>query len=125
MSIGSALKTVTPAPVKRVLRPIRNRIASKSLHEGLSEKDASQLNFWRSRFEIDSGVFENSHYERLMLAMAEESTPNFIKERSLLISVAGRVEAWLGPLQHLCELGLTCLPIGMRTSSQITLLLTA
>ena len=79
MSIGSALKTVTPAPVKRGLRPIRNRIASKSLHEGLSEKDASQLNFWRSRFEIDSGVFENSHYERLMLAMAEESTPNFIK----------------------------------------------
>jgi SAM-dependent methyltransferase len=79
MSIGSALKTATPAPVRRVLRAIRNRIARKSLHEGLSEKDAWQLNFWRSRFKIDNSAFENSHYERLMLAMAEESTQSFTK----------------------------------------------
>jgi SAM-dependent methyltransferase len=72
MFIRDALVTVTPAPVKRILRPIRNRFVRKG-------KVACQLNYWRSRFEIDSSRFDHSHYERLMLAMAEESTQSFIK----------------------------------------------
>jgi SAM-dependent methyltransferase len=75
MFIRDTLITVTPEPIKRILRPIRNQF----VRNGLNTKDLAQLNFWRSRLEIDSRRFDNSHYERLMLAMAEESTQSFIK----------------------------------------------
>jgi len=63
------LKTMIPEPIKQLLRPKRNRLINKYDFE---------LDFWRSRLEIDKGKFKNSHYERLMLAMAEESSDDFL-----------------------------------------------
>ncbi|HOW51619.1 MAG TPA: methyltransferase domain-containing protein [bacterium] len=42
-------------------------------------KDAAELSFWRSRLEIDKGKFRNAHYKELMLAIAGESTDDFLK----------------------------------------------
>ena len=70
MSIRSILKTIIPEPIKQVFRPKRNRLINKY---------DSELYFWRSRLEIDKGKFRNSHYERLMLAMAEESNDDFLE----------------------------------------------
>jgi len=69
MEIRSILKTMIPEPIKQLLRPKRNRLINKYDFE---------LDFWRSRLEIDKGKFKNSHYERLMLAMAEESSDDFL-----------------------------------------------
>jgi len=44
----------------------------------LITKHDAELNFWRSRFKIDRGKFSNSHYERLLLAMAEEPSDDFL-----------------------------------------------
>jgi SAM-dependent methyltransferase len=70
MSIKQILRTIFPKPTNDALRPIPNRFPEKGVEE---------LSFWRSRLEIDKGKFKNSHYERLMLAMAEESNDNFLK----------------------------------------------
>jgi SAM-dependent methyltransferase len=72
MSIKQILQTIVPEPVKRVLRPIRNRFIKKYV---------SELSFWRSRFQIDKGRFQNSHYERMMLAMAEQSDDEFLRNK--------------------------------------------
>jgi SAM-dependent methyltransferase len=77
MSIQDTLIRATPEPIKRILRPFRNKFVGN----GRIAKDSFQLNFWRSRLEIDGGRFENYHYERLMLAMSEEGTQSFIKGR--------------------------------------------
>jgi len=70
MRIPEKLKKSIPKPIKRFLRPIQNRLV---------DKYTSESSFWRSRLKIDNGVFKNSHYQRLMLAMAEESDDNFLK----------------------------------------------
>lgn len=70
MIIRHILKTVIPEPIKNIIRPIRNRFLNKTVEE---------LAFWRSRLKINKGRFKNSHYERLMLAMAEESNDAFLK----------------------------------------------
>lgn len=69
MEIRSILKTMIPEPIKQLLRPKRNRLINKYDFE---------LDFWRSRLEIDKGKLKNSHYERLMLAMAEEPSDDFL-----------------------------------------------
>ncbi len=69
MKIRSILKKMIPEPIKQLLRPKRNLLINKYDFE---------LDFWRSRLEIDKGKFKNSHYERLMLAMAEESSDDFL-----------------------------------------------
>lgn len=70
MSIRNIVLAVVPGPIKRTLLSIRNRFLSKY---------DTELSFWRSRLEIDKGRFNNSHYERLMLAMAEESSDDFLE----------------------------------------------
>ena len=70
VSSAHILKTIIPEPIKNILRPIRNRYLKKNVAE---------LSYWRSRSEIDKGKFNNSHYEKRMLAMAEESSDNFLK----------------------------------------------
>lgn len=70
MEISEKLKELTPEPIKTILRPIRNMFV---------DKYAAELSFWRSRLKIDNGVFKNSHYQRLMLAMAEEPDDCFLK----------------------------------------------
>ena len=39
----------------------------------------AELAFWRSRLEINQGVFYNGHYERIMLAMAQEPDAEFVR----------------------------------------------
>ena len=73
MSILSILQTIIPEPAKQALRPIARPILNH-----LITKNDAELNFWRSRFEIDKGKFRNSHYERLLLAMAEEPSDDFL-----------------------------------------------
>lgn len=70
MAILNTLKATTPESIKYFIRPIRNRFI---------RKHNAELSFWRSVFTNENGRFENSFYERLMLAMAEESTDDFLK----------------------------------------------
>lgn len=70
MSRVHNLKAIIPEPIKQFLRPIRNRYLKKNVAE---------LSYWQSRLENDKGRFNNSGYEKIMLAMAEESNDNFIK----------------------------------------------
>jgi SAM-dependent methyltransferase len=66
MSIVHILITIIPEPIKKFFRRF-------------FKKDFAELSFWRSRLEIDKGTFYNLHYEKLMLAMAEESSDDFLK----------------------------------------------
>jgi SAM-dependent methyltransferase len=43
------------------------------------DKYGRELAFWQSRFEIDHGHFGNSHYRRIMLAMAGEENDEFLR----------------------------------------------
>ena len=69
MRMLTKVRDAIPKPVKELLLPIRCLI---------SNKYASELAFWRKRFETEHGVFQNSHYGRLMLAMAEELDESFL-----------------------------------------------
>lgn len=46
-------------------------------------KGDNELKFWVSRLEIDKGVFVNSHYRRLMLAMAEKEDDGFVSGKRI------------------------------------------
>jgi SAM-dependent methyltransferase len=70
ISIKNILITSIPEPIKQILRRIRYH---------LSKKNTAELTFWRGRLKVDKGKFNNSFYERMMLAMAEESNDNFLK----------------------------------------------
>jgi SAM-dependent methyltransferase len=59
-----------PEPLKKIIRPIRNRF---------SNKYHSELKYWKSRFIFDKGKFNNANYERLMLKMAEETNCEFLQ----------------------------------------------
>ncbi|MFC1660022.1 class I SAM-dependent methyltransferase [Gemmatimonadota bacterium] len=67
-----SLRQAVPEPVKKILRPIRNRLVGKH---------SAELSFWKGRLKREKGRFVNSHYERIMLAMAEESDQRFIAEK--------------------------------------------
>jgi SAM-dependent methyltransferase len=74
MELQKFLKKNCPEPIKQLLRPIREFWVSR--HEN---KNDAELAFGRSRLEIDKGKFTNSHYQKIMLAMAEESSDDFLK----------------------------------------------
>lgn len=97
MKIKRMLSSILPASVKEILRPIQNRFL---------EKNAEELAFWRSRLEIDKGKFSNSHYEKLMLGMAEEPNDSFLQ---------GKVVAdfGCGPRGSLVWAGSAALKIGI------------
>jgi len=59
--------------VRQALRPITRQILNR-----LIPKYDAELNFWRSRLKINKGKFSNSHYERLLLAIAEEPSDDFL-----------------------------------------------
>ena len=69
MSNNHSMNSIILKKMKRILRPLRYHILKKK---------GVELAFWKSRLEIDKGVFYNSHYEKLMLAMAEESSNTFL-----------------------------------------------
>lgn len=70
MSLKKILKTMIPGPVKEVLHPIWNRFLKKNV---------SELSYWQGRLEVDNGTFNNSHYKKIMLAIAEESDDEFLR----------------------------------------------
>jgi len=45
------------------------------------DKYEHELNFWKNRYEDENHLFNNSHYEKLMLAMAEENDQNFLRDK--------------------------------------------
>lgn len=70
MEIAEKLKKVIPKPIRSLLRPVANLVYGKS---------SAEMSFWKGRHKIDQGVFENSQYERLMLAMAGEPDEKFLE----------------------------------------------
>ena len=45
----------------------------------MDKKCEHELNYWQGRFKADNGNFGNTHYRKLMLAIAQESDDNFLK----------------------------------------------
>ena len=70
MTLRDTVVAMTPETIKKIIRPVVNRLISKG---------DSELEFWRSRFKGEGGRFGNSHYERLMLAMAQEPSAEFVR----------------------------------------------
>jgi SAM-dependent methyltransferase len=70
MSFLRIIKNLIPKPIKRILRPIRNLFI---------DKYSSELSWWRERLMIDNGVFSNEHYQKIMLAMANEPDDSFLQ----------------------------------------------
>jgi hypothetical protein len=68
-NIKKMVVSLIPKPVVKAFVFARNRMRSKDRHE---------LDFWRSRYKIDGGVFVNSHFEKCMLQMAEEKDDSFL-----------------------------------------------
>ena len=97
MHIRSFLIKTIPEPIKKILRPIRNLFVNK--HN-------AELSFWINRFKTNKGKFFNSHYERLMLAMAEESTQDFLKGKIV-------ADFGCGPAGSLCWAESALLRIGI------------
>ena len=64
------LKKYMPELVKKKLQPIRSM---------LLDKHSVELSFWRRMLEVDSGKFKNSHYRKIILAIAEESNDSFVQ----------------------------------------------
>jgi SAM-dependent methyltransferase len=61
------------------MKPILRRLRDRFAQNDPNIKYQVELAFWQSRLEIDSGQFYNSHYQRLMLAIAEEATSSFVE----------------------------------------------
>lgn len=61
-----------PEPVKKILRP---------MGKGWVSKYGAELSFWKSRHRIDGGIFNNSHYKKLMLSIAEEQDQSFLARK--------------------------------------------
>jgi SAM-dependent methyltransferase len=70
MVLLATVKAATPESIKNLLRPIRNRFLRKY---------AAELSFWKRECESQQGRFKNSYYRRVMLAMAEETTDDFLR----------------------------------------------
>ena len=69
--IFECLKSITPKSIKHIIRKIIQR-------HTINKYDA-ELSFWKSRCRIDNGLFRNSHFEKLMLAMAGETSNDFVR----------------------------------------------
>ena len=72
MSLQNTLRQLMPDSMKQTLRPIRDIFVKKY---------GAELSFWKSRHHADGGVFDNAHYKKLMLAVAQENNTNFVREK--------------------------------------------
>jgi len=70
--LSQMMKLKIPKIIKNIIKYIVHRIIKKDVYE---------FSFWRSRFEMDNGVFDNSHYSRLLLCMAGEKDDLFIEDK--------------------------------------------
>ena len=69
MSLAEVWRRMVPASVRGQLRPIQ------ALFE---KKHDAEFTFWKRRLKTE-GTFDNAHFRQLMLAMAEESTDDFLR----------------------------------------------
>lgn len=60
-----------PKSIKTPLRPIYNFIYRPNKYH-------AEFSYWNSRFESDGGHLKNSHYRKLMLALADEIDETFL-----------------------------------------------
>jgi SAM-dependent methyltransferase len=74
MSMRNTVLAITPEPLKEMARNLRNRFIYKYV-----DKHDAELSYWKDRLETDNGTFQNAFYERLMLAMAEQPTDEFLR----------------------------------------------
>jgi len=63
---------------KHLPKPIR-LVLNKIYIKFFTNKYIEELSYQKGRYIIDNGVFQNAHYERLMLAMAGEPDSSFLK----------------------------------------------
>lgn len=70
---NSLIKKI-PGPIRAILNPIASKIIITVI-----DKKMAELNYWRRKYKLANGVFSNSHYQQLMLAMAEEPNDNFMR----------------------------------------------
>jgi SAM-dependent methyltransferase len=70
MRVNGQFVKMLPDALKNLLRPV-------SLW--LVKKNVAELSFWRSRFDIDNGNFDNQHFGRIFLAIAQESDDSFLR----------------------------------------------
>ena len=66
------IKSMIPKKVKNVLRPLHNIFANKY---------TSELSYWKFKHKKENGKFSNSHYKKIMLAMAQETDDDFLKNK--------------------------------------------
>jgi SAM-dependent methyltransferase len=76
MSLTRVLKAIIPEGTKQAIASL----VYGSLDEPAKDvaKYSANMNFWRGKLESEGGRLRNSHYERTMLAMAEESSDDFL-----------------------------------------------
>ncbi len=70
-----SLKRMIPDRVKKILRPVHNILANKY---------TTAFNFWKHKYQINNGKFNNSHYKKIMLAMAQETDDKFLQNRIIV-----------------------------------------
>lgn len=70
MSILNKIRAITPEPAKRIYTGLRDRF---------KKKYDSEMSFWKLKYNSENHVFKNSHYRKIMLAMAMEEGDEFLK----------------------------------------------
>lgn len=70
MSVKDYLNKFLPEPVKEIIRPV---------YLSFKDKHSSELKYWEKRYQAEKGEFNNSFYEKIMLAMAEELSDDFLR----------------------------------------------
>ena len=101
MKIPQRLIELIPAPVAKLLRPLTSTVLYR-----LMDKYGTQLSFWKKVYKTENGTFENSHFGRIMLAMAGESDDRFLKGKVV-------VDFGCGPRGSLVWAGSASLRIGV------------
>lgn len=87
MTMKNKLLKIITISVKKIfnafgLSVVRNAKFYKLLEVATKErKYTSELNYWIGRYNADDKTFHNGHYEKLMLAMAQEKTDGFLKNK--------------------------------------------
>ena len=79
MTSRSILISALPEPFKNSLRKARGYVISNTPLKKFVRKYDSELAFWKSARKIEDGTFSNSHYERIMLGIAQEDTGDFLR----------------------------------------------
>jgi len=82
-------KTMIPRPIKSFIFSSASRIAPTKF------KYNSELNYWQRQWENEGNTLKNDHYEKILLAMAEEQNDKFLNGKIV-------VDFGCGPRGSLC-----------------------